>query len=97
MDLLIVMIILLAFLLQNDSLDLKGRIREFFQPKETGGMRPDADYGNIHPEGTAKEKERGQRGQKSEKIGGKNRQDCGSCSGSGSDRSLCTGLILYAE
>ncbi len=56
MDLLIVMIILLAFLLQNDSLDLKGRIREFFQPKETGGMRPDADYGNIHPEGTAEEK-----------------------------------------
>ncbi len=57
MDLLIVMIILLAFLLQNDSLDLKGRIKEFFKPRESGGMRPDADYGNIRPEEPAEEKD----------------------------------------
>ena len=57
MDLLIVMIILLAFLLQNDSLDLKGRIKEFFRPRESGGMRPDADYGNIRPEEPAEEKD----------------------------------------
>ena len=50
MDLIIVAIILLAFLLQNENLNLKGRIKEFFRSKESGGMRPDADYGNIRPE-----------------------------------------------
>ena len=51
MDLLIIIIIVMIFAAQNENLDLTGRIKRMFEKeqKRTGGLRPDADYGNVRP------------------------------------------------
>ena len=51
MDLLVIIIIIMIFAAQNEELDLGGRIKRMFEKnqKTTGGLRPDADYGNVRP------------------------------------------------
>ncbi len=51
MDLLVIIIIIMIFAAQNEELDLGGRIKRMFEKnqKTTGGLRPDADYGNVCP------------------------------------------------
>ncbi len=67
MDLLIVIIIVMIFAAQNESLDLTGRIKQMFEKKQnsTGGLRPDADYGNVRP-ADGEEDEKEDSGQKSD-------------------------------
>lgn len=45
----VILFIVLVSLLQNE--DLKGQIQELFGKRQRGGMKPDADYGNVQPEG----------------------------------------------